>query len=50
MDIMRGEEAETFGLIEQLKLQGPAIFVLPGSHSKFISLDAGNRVTACLPR
>ena len=48
MDIMRGEEVETFGLIEQLKLQGPAIFVLPGSHSKFISLDAGNRVTACL--
>jgi 2-dehydro-3-deoxygalactonokinase len=48
MDIMRGEEAETFGLIEQLQLRGPAIFVLPGSHSKFISLDAGNRVTACL--
>ncbi len=48
MDIMRGEEVETFGLIEQLKLQGPAIFVLPGSHSKFISLDAENRVTACL--
>jgi len=48
MDIMRGEEAETFGLIEQLKLQGPAVFVLPGSHSKFISLDAGNRVTGCL--
>ena len=48
MDIMRGEEVETFGLIEKLKLQGPAIFVLPGSHSKFISIDAGNRVTACL--
>src|ERR1035437_8830073 len=48
MDIMRGEEVETFGLIEQLKLQGPAIFVLPGSHSKFISIDVGNRVTACL--
>ena len=48
MDIMRGEEVETFGLIEQLKLQGPAIFVLPGSHSKFISIDADNRVTACL--
>ena len=48
MDIMRGEEVEVFGLIEKLKLQGPAIFVLPGSHSKFISIDAGNRVTACL--
>ena len=48
MDIMRGEEAETFGLIEQFKLQGPAVFVLPGSHSKFISIDAGNRVTGCL--
>jgi len=48
MDIMRGEEVETFGLIEQLKLQGPAIFVLPGSHSKFISLDPHNRITACL--
>jgi 2-dehydro-3-deoxygalactonokinase len=48
MDIMRGEEVETFGLIEKLKLQGPAVFVLPGSHSKFITLDVHNRVTACL--
>jgi 2-dehydro-3-deoxygalactonokinase len=48
MDIMRGEEAEAFGLIDNLKLQGPAIFVFPGSHSKFMTIDKSNRITACL--
>ncbi len=48
MDIMRGEEVETFGAIEMLNLKGPALFALPGSHSKFISVDAGNRITSCI--
>jgi 2-dehydro-3-deoxygalactonokinase len=48
MDIMRGEEAEVFGLIEKTSLQGPAIFIFPGSHSKFVTLDANNRITACV--
>ncbi len=48
MDIMRGEEAEALGLIESMGLRGPAIFIFPGSHSKFITIDAENRITACL--
>jgi 2-dehydro-3-deoxygalactonokinase len=48
MDIMRGEEVETFGLVENRKLQGPAIFVFPGSHSKFVTMDKNNEITACV--
>jgi len=48
MDIMRGEEVEAFGLIEVMKLHGPAVFVLPGSHSKFITIDERNRITGCV--
>jgi len=48
MDIMRGEEAETFGLAERLHLQGPAVIILPGSHTKFVALDEQNQITGCL--
>jgi 2-dehydro-3-deoxygalactonokinase len=48
MDMMRGEEVEVFGLVERTNLQGPAIFIFPGSHSKFITMDANNRITACV--
>jgi 2-dehydro-3-deoxygalactonokinase len=48
MDIMRGEEVETIGLIERLNTEGPALFVLPGSHSKFVSLNKDNKMTGCL--
>jgi 2-dehydro-3-deoxygalactonokinase len=48
MDIMRGEEVEAFGLVERKNLQGPATFIFPGSHSKFITMDANNRITACV--
>ena len=48
MDIMRGEEVETIGLIERLKISGPALIVLPGSHSKFVSIDCKGKITGCL--
>jgi len=48
MDIMRGEEVEAFGLVERTNLQGPATFIFPGSHSKFITMDVNNRITACV--
>lgn len=44
MDMMRGEETETAGLMASLNVQGPAIVVLPGSHSKFVHLDAQGRI------
>jgi len=48
MDIMRGEEVEAFGLLEHQKLQGPAICVFPGSHSKFVTVGKKNQITACI--
>jgi 2-dehydro-3-deoxygalactonokinase len=48
MDMMRGEEVETIGLIARLRLRGPAILVLPGSHSKFIAIDSSNRISGCV--
>jgi 2-dehydro-3-deoxygalactonokinase len=48
MDIMRGEETETFGIVECLKIEGPAVLILPGSHSKFVSLDKECKITGCV--
>ncbi|SDF82331.1 2-dehydro-3-deoxygalactonokinase [Sporolituus thermophilus] len=48
MDMMRGEEVETIGIMAQLGLTGPALVALPGSHSKYISIDETGRITGCL--
>lgn len=48
MDIMRGEEVEVFGLVRRLAVREPAIFVLPGSHTKFIITDSEQRIMGCL--
>lgn len=47
MDIMRGEEVETFGLLALHHIPGPAVIVLPGSHTKFVHIDREQRITAC---
>lgn len=44
MDIMRGEETETFGALEKLNIHGPCVMILTGSHTKFISIDEQNQV------
>ncbi|WP_343619810.1 2-dehydro-3-deoxygalactonokinase, partial [Ralstonia sp.] len=48
MDMMRGEEVETMGLVSRLGITEPAVIVLPGSHSKFVHLDADQRITGCV--
>ena len=48
MDIMRGEEVETIGLLERLNVKIPALIILPGSHSKFVSVDGAGKITGCL--
>lgn len=48
MDMMRGEETEAIGVLESLKVIGPALIILPGSHSKFVKIDADNRIEGCL--
>lgn len=47
MDIMRGEETEAVGVLSLLNLHGPALIILPGSHSKFIKVDKNQQITGC---
>lgn len=48
MDMMRGEETEAVGLHRLLAPKGPAIFVLPGSHNKFVSMGADGEILGCM--
>ncbi|HVI56940.1 MAG TPA: 2-dehydro-3-deoxygalactonokinase [Luteibacter sp.] len=48
MDMMRGEEVESFALIERLDLNEPTVVVLPGSHSKFVSIGKDRRIDGCV--
>ncbi|MBP2658026.1 MAG: 2-dehydro-3-deoxygalactonokinase [Firmicutes bacterium] len=45
MDVIRGEEVEVVGILQKLQLKGSAILILPGSHSKIISIDEKKRIT-----
>ena len=42
-DMMRGEETELMGLMTGN--EGACVFVLPGSHSKFISVDGDGKIS-----
>lgn len=44
-DFMRGEETEVAGLLARPGMAGPLLFVSPGSHSKFIAVDAAGRIS-----
>lgn len=46
-DIMRGEEVEAIGLLDQLPRNGKGILILPGSHTKYILVDEQKRLTKC---
>lgn len=48
MDMMRGEETEAFGLWQLLKPEGAALFVLPGSHNKFVLMDETGAIQGCM--
>ncbi len=48
MDIMRGEETEALALLSQAEKGRSCLLVLPGSHTKFVSVDAQGRLTGCL--
>lgn len=47
MDIMRGEETETVALMD-LYPEGKILYVLPGSHTKFVSVNKDRKMTGCL--
>lgn len=48
MDIMRGEEIETIGLLNYFPKNKNYLFVLPGSHTKFVSVDSKGNIVGCL--
>ncbi len=48
MDMMRGEEVEVMGVIDQLGITGPAMLIMPGSHSKFVCIDEKNNIVGCV--
>ncbi|WP_173915471.1 2-dehydro-3-deoxygalactonokinase [Halobacillus sp. Marseille-Q1614] len=46
-DIMRGEEVETFGLLQQVNPIGKGLMLLPGSHTKFVLVDENGELLSC---
>lgn len=46
-DIMRGEETEVFGLIQRYGTGQDTVFVLPGSHNKYIYVSADGVLCGC---
>jgi len=47
MDMMRGEETEAMGLLARLRLAGRAMLVMPGSHTKLVSVDEEHCIVGC---
>jgi len=47
MDMMRGEETEVIGLLTRLNLDGRALLIMPGSHTKLVSVDEQRRICGC---
>lgn len=48
MDMMRGEETEAVGLFTLLEPETSAMFILPGSHNKFVSMSAEGKILGCM--
>lgn len=48
MDVMRGEETETLALLDLLGNESGTLFALPGSHTKFVSVNAEGKLLGCL--
>lgn len=48
MDMMRGEETEAVGLHALLSPEKEALFILPGSHNKFVRMNAHGQILGCM--
>ncbi|GGF29932.1 hypothetical protein GCM10010954_31320 [Halobacillus andaensis] len=46
-DVMRGEEVETYGLLNQLNPDGKGVMVLPGSHTKYVFIGENRELLNC---
>ncbi|HEY4072598.1 MAG TPA: 2-dehydro-3-deoxygalactonokinase [Herbaspirillum sp.] len=49
MDMMRGEETEAMGLLARLDLAqaGRTMLIMPGSHTKMVSINEQSRIAGC---
>lgn len=48
MDMMRGEEVECCAIIDRFHTNSPMMIVLPGSHNKFVSVNAAGQITGVI--
>lgn len=48
MDMMRGEEVEAFAILKEHPVSRSTLLILPGSHNKFVSVNASGAITGCL--
>ncbi|MSQ21200.1 MAG: 2-dehydro-3-deoxygalactonokinase [Betaproteobacteria bacterium] len=48
MDMMRGEETEVVGLLNRIAIDRDALILLPGSHAKFVAVQAGRTICRSL--
>ncbi|ONI40483.1 hypothetical protein AN639_10940 [Candidatus Epulonipiscium fishelsonii] len=48
MDIMRGEEVETIAMLQELEKDREYLFILPGSHTKFIKINDKGQIAGCV--
>lgn len=50
MDMMRGEEVETFAILDNMKNfhEDNYLIILPGSHIKIVSVNKDKEITGCL--
>lgn len=46
-DVMRGEEVETLAILKLLRIDSAITLVLPGSHTKFVAVDAQQKLIGC---
>ena len=47
LDVMRGEEVEALAIASLFNIKQDSIIALPGSHSKFISIDSQQAIRGC---
>ncbi|MEZ9863344.1 2-dehydro-3-deoxygalactonokinase [Vibrio breoganii] len=47
LDIMRGEEVEALAIADLFSITEDSIIALPGSHSKFVAIDAKQSIVGC---
>ncbi len=47
MDMMRGEETEVIGLVTSIGAADSMVVLLPGSHAKFVEVEASGTNTRC---